>query len=142
MILPERTVPARQAESKLTAKITNEMLSKGDDVFIFVVIADSVYKLFADTKSYRISDPQKGHMSIECTCSVYYFRRVTDLEDVFLNVGAVSVPIFRVKFVYVNTSLIPCRRAKHMKGSKERSLLGQDKTGQIFGVIPFVKLQK
>ena len=108
MTLPERTVPARQAESQLTAKITNEMLSKGDDVFIFVVIAESVYKLFGDTKTYRISDLQKGQMSIECTCSVYYFRRATDLEDVFLNVGAVSVPIFRVKFVYVNASLIPC----------------------------------
>ena len=32
-------------------------------------------------------------------------------------------------------------RAKHTKGSKERNLLGQKHSLQIFGVVPFVKLQ-
>ena len=32
-------------------------------------------------------------------------------------------------------------RSKHIKGSKERYLLGQKHTLQIFGKIPFVKLQ-
>ena len=32
-------------------------------------------------------------------------------------------------------------RSKHMKGSKERYLLGQKHNLQIFGVILFVKLQ-
>ena len=32
-------------------------------------------------------------------------------------------------------------RAKRIKGSKERYLLGQKHNLQIFGVIPFVKLQ-
>ena len=31
--------------------------------------------------------------------------------------------------------------SKHIKGSKERYLLGQKHNIQIFGVIPFVKLQ-
>ena len=31
--------------------------------------------------------------------------------------------------------------SEHTKRSKERYLLGQDKNQQIFGVIPFVKLQ-
>ena len=31
--------------------------------------------------------------------------------------------------------------SKHIKGSEERYLLGQKQSLQIFGVIPFVKLQ-
>ena len=34
-----------------------------------------------------------------------------------------------------------CCRSKHIQCSKERYLLGQNKLKQIFGVIPFVKLQ-
>ena len=32
-------------------------------------------------------------------------------------------------------------RSKHIKGSKERYLLGQKYNLKIFGVIPFIKLQ-
>ena len=32
-------------------------------------------------------------------------------------------------------------RSKHMKGSKERYLLEQKHNLQMFGVIPFIKLQ-
>ena len=33
------------------------------------------------------------------------------------------------------------KSSKHLKGSKERHLLGQKHNLHIFGVIPFVKLQ-
>ena len=32
-------------------------------------------------------------------------------------------------------------RSKHIKGSKERCLLGENTNMRIFGVIPFIKLQ-
>ena len=39
------------------------------------------------------------------------------------------------------TANVPKRRSKKIKESKERYLLGQKRSLQIFGVMPFVKLQ-
>ena len=39
------------------------------------------------------------------------------------------------------TANVPKRRSKKIKDSKERYLLGQKRNLQIFGVMPFVKLQ-
>ena len=41
----------------------------------------------------------------------------------------------------MTASVLKKIKSKHIKGSKERYLLGQKHNLQIFGAIPFIKLQ-